>query len=102
MSSNATPVLEARGLVKRYGHVTAMDGCDFELMPGEILAVIGGTSLFGGRGNVLGTLIGALLVGVIRNGLQLIGVDSIYQVLITGILVIAAVAVDQFARRSTR
>jgi fructose transport system permease protein len=39
---------------------------------------------------------------VIRNGLQLIGVDSIYQVLITGILVIAAVAVDQFARRSTR
>jgi fructose transport system permease protein len=64
--------------------------------------VIGGTSLFGGRGSVLGTLIGALLVGVIRNGLQLIGVDSIYQVLITGILVIAAVALDQFARRSTR
>ena len=64
--------------------------------------VIGGTSLFGGRGAVLGTLIGALLVGVIRNGLQLIGVDSIYQVLITGILVIAAVAVDQFARGRTR
>jgi fructose transport system permease protein len=64
--------------------------------------VIGGTSLFGGRGSVIGTLIGALLVGVIRNGLQLIGVDSIYQVLITGILVIAAVAVDQFARRSVR
>jgi fructose transport system permease protein len=64
--------------------------------------VIGGTSLFGGRGGVIGTLIGALLVGVIRNGLQLIGVDSIYQVLITGILVIAAVAIDQFARRSTR
>jgi fructose transport system permease protein len=64
--------------------------------------VIGGTSLFGGRGRVLGTLIGALLVGVIRNGLALIGVDSIYQVLITGVLVIAAVAVDQLARRSTR
>jgi fructose transport system permease protein len=64
--------------------------------------VIGGTSLFGGRGSVLGSLIGALLVGVIRNGLQLIGVDSIYQVLITGILVIAAVAVDQFARGRTR
>src|SRR5207244_6448284 len=55
--------------------------------------VIGGTSLFGGRGAVLGTLIGALIVGVIRNGLQLIGVASIYQVLITGILVILAVAV---------
>jgi fructose transport system permease protein len=64
--------------------------------------VIGGTSLFGGRGSVLGTLIGALLVGVIRNGLQLIGVDSIYQVLITGILVIAAVAVDQVARGRLR
>ncbi|HVI17371.1 MAG TPA: ABC transporter permease [Gaiellales bacterium] len=64
--------------------------------------VIGGTSLFGGRGGVLGTLIGALLVGVIRNGLQLIGVDSIYQVLITGILVIAAVAVDQLARGRLR
>jgi fructose transport system permease protein len=61
--------------------------------------VIGGTSLFGGRGSVIGTLIGALIVGVIRNGLQLIGVAAIYQVLITGILVIVAVAVDQLARR---
>jgi fructose transport system ATP-binding protein len=33
--------MEARGLVKRYGHVTALDGADFELLPGEILAVIG-------------------------------------------------------------
>jgi fructose transport system permease protein len=61
--------------------------------------VLGGTSLFGGRGGVMGTLIGALIVGVFRNGLQLIGVASIYQVLITGILVILAVAVDQVARR---
>ncbi|WP_349817022.1 ABC transporter permease [Frankia sp. Cppng1_Ct_nod] len=61
--------------------------------------VLGGTSLFGGRGNVVGTLIGALIVGVIRNGLQLIGTKSIYQVLITGILVIAAVSVDQIVRR---
>jgi fructose transport system permease protein len=64
--------------------------------------VLGGTSLFGGRGNVLGTLIGALIIGVIRNGLQLIGTKSIYQVLITGILVIVAVAVDQLSRRRTR
>jgi fructose transport system permease protein len=61
--------------------------------------VLGGTSLFGGRGAVLGTLIGALIVGVIRNGLQLMGVSSIYQVLITGILVILAVTVDQISRR---
>jgi fructose transport system permease protein len=64
--------------------------------------VLGGISLFGGRGNVLGALIGALIVGVIRNGLQLIGVDSIYQVLVTGILVIVAVAIDQVARRRLR
>ncbi|NBE50499.1 ABC transporter permease [Streptomyces boluensis] len=61
--------------------------------------VIGGTSLFGGRGVVIGTLVGALLVGVFRNGLQLMGVGSIYQTLITGGLVILAVTVDQFSRR---
>lgn len=64
--------------------------------------VLGGTSLFGGRGGVLGTLIGALIVGVFRNGLQLIGVPSIYQVLITGILVILAVSVDQLTRGRQR
>jgi fructose transport system permease protein len=61
--------------------------------------VLGGTSLFGGRGTVIGTLIGALIVSVIRNGLTLVGVDSIYQVLITGCLVIVAVAVDQLTRK---
>lgn len=61
--------------------------------------VLGGTSLFGGRGNVLGTLLGALIVGVFRNGLTLIGVPSIYQWLVTGILVILAVAVDQLSQR---
>lgn len=61
--------------------------------------VLGGISLFGGRGSIIGVLFGALIVGVIRNGLQLMGVASIYQVLITGILVILAVGVDQVARR---
>jgi len=60
--------------------------------------VLGGTSLFGGRGSVIATLIGALIVGIIRNGLTLLGVDAIYQVLITGILVILAVATDQLTR----
>ncbi|MBI0446358.1 sugar ABC transporter permease [Deinococcus sp. DB0503] len=61
--------------------------------------VLGGTSLFGGRGMLFGTLIGALIVGVFRNGLTLMGVSSVYQILITGILVILAVATDQLSRR---
>ncbi|MGB2874777.1 MAG: ABC transporter permease [Gaiellaceae bacterium] len=61
--------------------------------------VLGGTSLFGGRGTVIGTLIGAIIVGVFRNGLTLIGVSAIYQYLVTGILVILAVAVDQLTHR---
>ena len=64
--------------------------------------VLGGTSLFGGRGAVLGSLIGALIVGVFRNGLTLMGVSSVYQILITGILVILAVATDQLSRRGGR
>ena len=64
--------------------------------------VLGGTSLFGGRGVVLGSLIGAVVVGVLRNGLTLMGVSSVYQVLITGILVILAVAVDQLSRKGGR
>lgn len=61
--------------------------------------VLGGTSLFGGRGVILGSLAGAIVVGVLRNGLTLMGVSSVYQVLITGILVIIAVTVDQLSRK---
>jgi fructose transport system permease protein len=61
--------------------------------------VIGGTSLFGGRGRVMGTLIGALIVGVLRNGLTLTGVDVLWQDFAVGILIIAAVAIDQWIRK---
>jgi fructose transport system permease protein len=64
--------------------------------------VIGGTSLFGGRGGVGGTLVGTLIVGVLRNGLTQAGVDSLYQNIATGVLVIVAVAVDQFTRRRSQ
>lgn len=64
--------------------------------------VLGGTSLFGGRGVILGTLVGALIVGVFRNGLTLMGVSSVYQILVTGILVILAVATDQLSRKGGR
>jgi fructose transport system permease protein len=64
--------------------------------------VLGGTSLFGGRGVILGSLVGAIIVGVFRNGLTLMGVASVYQTLITGILVILAVAADQLSRKGAR
>ena len=64
--------------------------------------VLGGTSLFGGRGIILGSLVGAVIVGVFRNGLTLMGVASVYQTLITGILVILAVAADQMSRKGAR
>lgn len=62
--------------------------------------VIGGTSLFGGRGVIWGTLLGALIVGVFRNGLSLAGLDVLYQTLAVGILVIAAVTMDQWIRKA--
>lgn len=64
--------------------------------------VLGGTSLFGGRGVILGSLVGALIVGVFRNGLTLMGVSSVYQILVTGILVLLAVTTDQLSRKGVR
>ena len=61
--------------------------------------VLGGTSLFGGRGSVLGTLIGALIVGVFRNGLQLAGVEVVWQGFAIGLLVLVAVSLDQWIRK---
>ena len=62
-------------------------------------AVIGGISLFGGRGSILGTLFGALIVGVMSMGLNMLNADPQWKVLLTGLLIIAAVAVDQWIRR---
>jgi fructose transport system permease protein len=64
--------------------------------------VIGGVSLFGGRGVVTGTLFGALIVQVFQTGLALAGVQELYQMLAEGLLVIAAVSIDQWIRRVRR
>ena len=61
--------------------------------------VIGGCSLFGGRGSILGTLVGALIVGVFRSGLKLAGVEVLWQEFTVGLLIIVAVAVDQWIRK---
>jgi fructose transport system permease protein len=64
--------------------------------------VIGGTSLFGGRGSIIGTLLGALIVGVFRNGLALSGVNVLWQEFAVGVLIIVAVAIDQWLRRASQ
>jgi fructose transport system permease protein len=61
--------------------------------------VIGGTSLFGGRGRLWGTLIGALIVTVFRIGLSLAGVNTYYQNFAIGALILVAVTLDQWIRR---
>jgi ribose transport system permease protein len=68
----------------------------------ELLAigavVIGGTSLFGGEGNVIATLIGAIIETTIRNGLNILGVNAFWQYVVNGGVIIAAVAIDQLKR----
>lgn len=61
--------------------------------------VIGGISLFGGRGSILGVLFGTLIVGVMSMGLNMMNADPQWKVLLTGVLIIGAVAVDQWIRK---
>jgi ribose/xylose/arabinose/galactoside ABC-type transport system permease subunit len=64
--------------------------------------VIGGASLNGGRGTVLGTIIGTLLIGFLRNGCTLLGISTNVQLIVIGAIIIAAVAVDQMARAKAK
>jgi len=61
-------------------------------------AGIGGTSLFGGRGRVVGALLGALVISSVQNGLSLIGQTAATQVITTGLILLAAVTLDMSAR----
>jgi ribose transport system permease protein len=61
--------------------------------------VLGGTSLFGGVGGIAGTLVGAFIIGVMSNGLNLLGVPSYYQQVIKGVVFILAVMLDLFTKR---
>ena len=85
-------------LIGRLASASPNVGTDYNL--DSITAVVlGGTSLFGGRGSVIGTLIGALIVGVFRNGLQLAGVEVVWQGFAIGLLVLVAVSLDQWIRK---
>ena len=85
-------------LIGRIGSVSPQAGYTANL-DSITAVVIGGTSLFGGRGSILGPLIGALIVGVFRNGLAQSGVDVLWQEFTVGILIIVAVAIDQWLRK---
>jgi fructose transport system permease protein len=90
--------LGAWTLIGRIGSVSPQAGQTANL-DSVTAAVVGGASLFGGRGSIIGTLIGALIVGVFRNGLALSGVDVLWQEFAVGWLIIIAVALDQWIRR---
>ena len=83
-------------LSARLNSAEAVAGSGLEL---TVIAavVIGGTSLFGGVGTIFGTVTGALLIGVLTNGLVLLNVSSFVQQIVIGVILVAAVALDQFA-----
>ena len=85
-------------LIGRIGSVSPQAGYTANL-DSITAVVIGGISLFGGRGSIFGPLVGALIVGVFRNGLALAGVEVLWQEFTVGILIIVAVAIDQWLRR---
>ncbi len=88
-------------LIGRVGAISPTAGENMNL--NSITAVvIGGTSLFGGRGSVIGTLIGALIVGVFRSAVSLAGLDVLWQEFAIGVLIIIAVALDQWIRRVSK
>ncbi len=85
-------------LIGRIGSVSPTAG-QFANIESITAVVIGGISLFGGRGSILGMFFGALIVGVFSLGLRLIGTDPQWTYLLIGLLIILAVAVDQWIRK---
>ena len=86
------------------GRVQSMSPIAFETVNLDSITavVIGGTSLFGGRASIAGSVLGAIIVGVFNTGLSLAGVDSYWQLFASGCLTIIAVAIDQWLRRASK
>ncbi|HEX7021699.1 MAG TPA: ribose ABC transporter permease [Trueperaceae bacterium] len=76
---------------------TAATGAELDAIAA---VVVGGTSLFGGRGNAFGTLLGALIIGVLNNGMNLLGVSSFYQQIVKGGVILLALLVERLASRN--
>jgi ribose/xylose/arabinose/galactoside ABC-type transport system permease subunit len=88
-------------LTSRLGAAEVVAAQGYELI---VIAavVIGGTSLFGGEGSILGTLVGTLLIGVLNSGLAINNVNPSYQPIIIGLIVVFSVYLDQLAKRRRR
>jgi ribose transport system permease protein len=86
-------------LISRIGAAEPISGTGYEL---TVIAavVVGGTSLMGGRASIVGTVLGALLLGSIRTGLTLLNVNPFFQLVITGVIILLAVLVDRAASRT--
>ncbi len=93
--------LAAVMLTARLNSAQPIAGINYEL-DAIAATVIGGTSLLGGQGSVVGTLIGALIMGVLRNGLNLLGVSSFIQQVVIGAVIILAVLLDTAFKRPKR
>ncbi|NPV53148.1 MAG: ribose ABC transporter permease [Firmicutes bacterium] len=85
-------------LTSRLNSADPTAGMGFEL-DAIAAVIIGGTSLFGGEGTILGTLIGALIIGVLNNGFNLLNVSSYYQQIFKGVIIVGAVLMDSYARK---
>jgi ribose/xylose/arabinose/galactoside ABC-type transport system permease subunit len=92
--SGLAAALAAMVLTGRLNSAQPSAGVMFEL-DAIAAVVVGGTSLFGGRGGVFGTLIGALIIGVINNGMNLLNVPSFYQQIVKGGVILAALLIER-------
>jgi ribose transport system permease protein len=88
-------------LAARLDSVQPSSGVAYEL-DAIAAVVIGGTSLSGGTGSVMGTIIGVLIIGVLRNGLNLLSVSPFLQAVIIGLVIVLAVAAETFKYRKAR
>ncbi|MEV1286623.1 ABC transporter permease [Micromonospora sp. NPDC049679] len=88
-------------LTSRLASATTVNGTGYELIAISGV-VIGGTSLVGGRGSVIGSLIGVFTVGVIQNALNLFGASTQIQYVVTGLVLLLAISLDGIARRRRR
>jgi ribose transport system permease protein len=86
-------------LMSRIGAAEPISGTGFELQA-IAAVVVGGTSLMGGRGSIVGTVLGAILLGSIAVGLTLHNVNAFVQLVVTGVIVLGAVLTDRFATQS--